>query len=168
MKTPSVAAEQGANEVSAGRTGDHLGTVVVFFPVTLLFGVSKFLFTALALGVVVSLLASYFVALSVVPLYCAKALRGIAHHTESSGPSASWGNEVPRVVQREIRTDAGGLRSVGAKGVRQPKADRVGFPGNVCYSASHYIRLSAFPSFREPTPVNSSSTSKLPPERASS
>ena len=32
-----------------------LTTVVVFFPVTFLYGVSKFLFTALALAVVISL-----------------------------------------------------------------------------------------------------------------
>ena len=53
-----------------------LVTVVVFFPVTLLFGVSKYLFTALALGVVIALFASYFVAVSVVPLFCANFLRG--------------------------------------------------------------------------------------------
>ena len=39
-----------------------LTTAVVFFPVTLLAGVSKFLFSAMALAVVVSLFASYFVA----------------------------------------------------------------------------------------------------------
>ena len=58
-------------------------TVVVFFPVTFLFGVSKYLFTALALAVVIALFASYFVAVSVVPLYCAEILRGIAHHARS-------------------------------------------------------------------------------------
>ena len=47
-----------------------LTTVVVFFPVTFLSGVSKFLFTALALAVVLALFASYFVAMTVVPLFC--------------------------------------------------------------------------------------------------
>ena len=49
-----------------------LTTVVVFFPVMFLYGVSRFLFTALALAVVLSLFASYVVALTVVPLFCAK------------------------------------------------------------------------------------------------
>ncbi len=49
-----------------------LTTIVVFFPVTLLYGVSKFLFSALALAVVLSLIASYVVAMSVVPLFCSK------------------------------------------------------------------------------------------------
>jgi multidrug efflux pump subunit AcrB len=87
-ENPRVASEQGANEVSLAVLAITLVTVVVFFPVTLLFGVSKFLFTSLALGVVISLFASYFVALSVVPLYCANILRGIAEH--KNGSNESW------------------------------------------------------------------------------
>src|ERR1700690_340791 len=79
-EAPPVAAEQGANEVSLAVMAITIVTVVVFFPVTLLFGVSKYLFTALALAVVISLFASYFVAVSVVPLYCAKMLRSLVHH----------------------------------------------------------------------------------------
>jgi multidrug efflux pump subunit AcrB len=48
---------------------------VVFFPVTLLAGVSKFLFSAMALAVVISLFASYIVAMTVVPLFCARYLK---------------------------------------------------------------------------------------------
>jgi hydrophobic/amphiphilic exporter-1 (mainly G- bacteria), HAE1 family len=89
---PKVAAEQGTNEVALAVLAITLVTVVVFFPVTLLFGVSKFLFTALALGVVISLFASYFVAVSVVPLYCAFVMKRIAHGTEeAASASKSWG-----------------------------------------------------------------------------
>jgi hydrophobic/amphiphilic exporter-1 (mainly G- bacteria), HAE1 family len=72
---PPKAAEHGTNEVALAVLAITLVTVFVFFPVTLLYGVSKFLFTALALGVVISLISSYFVAISVVPLYCANFLR---------------------------------------------------------------------------------------------
>jgi multidrug efflux pump subunit AcrB len=72
---PSVAAEKGGQEVALPVLAATLTTIVVFFPVTLLFGVSKFLFTALALAVVISLAASYVVALTVVPLFCARFLR---------------------------------------------------------------------------------------------
>jgi hydrophobic/amphiphilic exporter-1 (mainly G- bacteria), HAE1 family len=89
---PSVASEQGANEVGLAVLAITLVTVVVFFPVTLLYGVSKFLFTALALGVVISLFASYFVALSVVPLYCSVFLKRIVSHGEgAAATSRSWG-----------------------------------------------------------------------------
>ncbi|HUA01686.1 MAG TPA: efflux RND transporter permease subunit [Candidatus Aquilonibacter sp.] len=76
---PTVASEKGANEVGLAVLAITIVTVVVFFPVTLLYGVSKFLFTALALSVVISLFASYFVAVSVVPLYCASLLKGSMH-----------------------------------------------------------------------------------------
>jgi HAE1 family hydrophobic/amphiphilic exporter-1 len=90
-ESPAVASERGAKEVALAVLAITLVTVVVFFPVTLLFGVSKFLFTALALGVVLSLIASYFVALSVVPLYCANILRGVAHHGGEETPTrGSW------------------------------------------------------------------------------
>jgi HAE1 family hydrophobic/amphiphilic exporter-1 len=90
-ESPAIASERGANEVGLAVLAITLVTVVVFFPVTLLFGVSKYLFTALALGVVISLFASYFVAVSVVPLYCARVLRGIVHHAEGTETTPkSW------------------------------------------------------------------------------
>ncbi len=90
-ESPAVASERGANEVGLAVLAITLVTVVVFFPVTLLFGVSKYLFTALALGVVISLFASYFVAVSVVPLYCARVLRAIVHHAEETEATPrSW------------------------------------------------------------------------------
>ncbi len=92
-EAPAVAAEQGANEVSLAVMAITIVTVVVFFPVTLLFGVSKYLFTALALAVVISLFASYFVAVSVVPLFCAKTLKTIVHTADAAGShtATSWG-----------------------------------------------------------------------------
>jgi multidrug efflux pump subunit AcrB len=77
---PEVAAEKGGGEVALPVLAATLTTVVVFFPVTFLYGVSKFLFTALALAVVLSLFASYFVAMTVVPLFCAKLVKGHASH----------------------------------------------------------------------------------------
>jgi hydrophobic/amphiphilic exporter-1 (mainly G- bacteria), HAE1 family len=92
---PEDASERGVNEVALAVLAITLVTVVVFFPVTLLYGVSKFLFTALALGVVISLLASYFIAVSVVPLYCANFLRGLVGGSEPADenqrPHRSWG-----------------------------------------------------------------------------
>ena len=69
---PEVAAEKGAEEVSMAVLAATLTTVVVFFPVVFLYGVSRFLFTALALSVILSMFASYVVAMTVVPLFCAK------------------------------------------------------------------------------------------------
>jgi HAE1 family hydrophobic/amphiphilic exporter-1 len=76
---PESAAEVGGSEVSLAVLAATLTTVVVFFPVTFLYGVSKFLFTALALAVVISLFASYFVAMTVIPLFCSRFLKSVSH-----------------------------------------------------------------------------------------
>ena len=81
---PVVAAEKGGREVALPVLAATLTTVVVFFPVTLLYGVSKFLFSSLALAVVLSLFASYAVAMTVVPLFCANFLKASDH---ASNPS---------------------------------------------------------------------------------
>lgn len=83
-KSPEVAAEVGGREVALPVLAATLTTVVVFFPVVFLYGVSRFLFTALALSVVLSLLASYVVAMTVVPVFCAKLIRG--HTVSENGP----------------------------------------------------------------------------------
>ncbi len=72
---PETAAEKGGKEVSLAVLAATLTTAIVFFPVIFLYGVSRFLFVALATAVVLSLFASYFVALTVVPLFCAKLIR---------------------------------------------------------------------------------------------
>ncbi len=82
---PEAAAETGGSEVNLAVLAATLTTVVVFFPVTLLYGVSKYLFSALALAVVISLFASYVVAMTVIPLFCARFLRGAPHHEEHGG-----------------------------------------------------------------------------------
>ena len=63
-------------------------TSIVFFPVTFFTGISKYIFTPLALGVVLSIFASYFFAMTVVPLYCAKFIRmkDEGEHNEESKP----------------------------------------------------------------------------------
>src|SRR5689334_1843252 len=81
---PEIAAEKGGREVALPVLAATLTTVVVFFPVTFLYGVSRFLFAALALAVVLSLFASYFVAMTVVPLFCARYIKGHATHSGSS------------------------------------------------------------------------------------
>ena len=92
-ESPEVAAERGGREVALPVLAATLATVVVFFPVIFLYGVSKFLFMALALAVILSLFASYLVAMTVVPLFCAKLIRGHQEqkevgHSEVGQPKA--------------------------------------------------------------------------------
>jgi multidrug efflux pump subunit AcrB len=99
--SPAVAAEQGGAEVSLAVLAATLVDVVDFFPVTFLFGVSKFLFSALALAFCLALLASFVVAMTVIPLFCSRFLKAMpgthaatgAHGDEGEvGPEdLSWG-----------------------------------------------------------------------------
>lgn len=84
-ESPEVAAEKGGAEVSMAVLAATLTTVVVFFPVVFLYGVSRFLFTALATSVIFSMFASYVVAITVVPLFCAKFIRGGHGHADAGG-----------------------------------------------------------------------------------
>jgi multidrug efflux pump subunit AcrB len=72
---PREAAEKGGMEVSLAVLAATSTTSIVFFPVSFLSGISKYIFTPLALGVVLSIFASYFFAMTVVPLYCANFIK---------------------------------------------------------------------------------------------
>ncbi len=87
-ESPAVAAEKGGTEVSMAVLAATFTTSIVFFPVTFFSGISKYIFTPLALGVVLSIFASYFFAMTVVPLYCAKFIR-LKHEDEDSTQSRS-------------------------------------------------------------------------------
>ncbi|HUJ51903.1 MAG TPA: efflux RND transporter permease subunit [Bryobacteraceae bacterium] len=90
--SPERAAEEGGAEVNLAVLAATLVDVVDFFPVTFLYGVSKFLFSALALAFCLSLLASFVVAMTVIPLFCSKFLKGIQHgHGEEAVVDRSWG-----------------------------------------------------------------------------
>lgn len=80
-ESPEVAAERGGHEVSLAVLAATLTSAVVFFPVTFLYGVSRFLFSALAVAVVLALFASYIVAMTVVPLFCARFIKSPSHVT---------------------------------------------------------------------------------------
>lgn len=90
-KDAKEAARDGAEEVALPVLAITLTTCIVFFPVMFLFGVAKYLFSALALAVVLSIGASYLVAMSVIPIYCARFLTAeTARESEAGGQGVWW------------------------------------------------------------------------------
>ncbi|MFZ0301474.1 MAG: efflux RND transporter permease subunit [Terracidiphilus sp.] len=85
-KSPYKASEEGGEEVSMAVLAATFTTAIVFFPVTGFNGVSKYIFTPLALGVVFSIFASYFLAMTVVPLYCSMFIKAHQEHNDPTGP----------------------------------------------------------------------------------
>jgi hydrophobic/amphiphilic exporter-1 (mainly G- bacteria), HAE1 family len=125
---PKVAAIHGANEVALPVLAIMLVAVVVFFPVTFLFGVSKYLFSALALAVVLALCASYFDAMTVVPLFCARFLKPLhVHAAKAEGIKKSWG----ATFHQGFNEKFGSMLDVYEKWVRKaldrPRETLVGF-----------------------------------------
>jgi multidrug efflux pump subunit AcrB len=100
-EAPRSAAIRGGAEVALPVLAATLTTVVVFFPVTFLYGVSKFLFSALAAAVVISLFASYTVAMTVVPLFCAMFIQG--HHQPMEGVELEAEEEEAAIEHRLAR-----------------------------------------------------------------
>ena len=78
----TVAILEGSREVAMPRTMATLAICIVFFPVSFLFGVSRYLFTPLALAVVFSLLASYILSFTLVPMLSRQLLEGERHDHE--------------------------------------------------------------------------------------
>ncbi|MGO9639877.1 MAG: efflux RND transporter permease subunit [Candidatus Acidiferrales bacterium] len=147
-EAPVTAAEKGANEVGLAVLAITLVTVVVFFPVTLLFGVSKYLFTALALGVVISLFASYFVAVSVVPLYCAYVLRAIKEHgNKVLNARLSWGRRFNIWFNHKFERMLGLYDFWVGKTLNRPRAVVLGFivAFAVSFVLAPLVGLSFFP-----------------------
>src|SRR5450631_3612488 len=97
-ENPQTAAENGGREVALPVLAATLTTAVVFFPVTFLYGVSQFLFSALGLTVILALFASYVVAMTVVPLFCSRFLKTSSHHGTPS-------SEVPVDVELKSHHD---------------------------------------------------------------
>ena len=122
-ESPEVAAERGGKEVALPVLAATITTVIVFFPVTFLYGVSRFLFQALAFAVVVSLFASYVVALTVVPLFCARFIKS-PHTTAHQTPHhhKTIGSRFNAWFNRGFEALLRGYDSLVAKLLRWPAA----------------------------------------------
>ena len=145
---PEVAAERGGQEVALPVLAATLTTVVVFFPVTFLYGVSRFLFSALALSVVLSLFASYLVAMTVVPLFCAKLIKGQQAH-EAGAPSGggNWGQRFNGWFNRKFHRMLDRYEATLSIGLLRPVATVLGITGLFVFSLALYplIGKSYFP-----------------------
>lgn len=82
-KTPQEAARVGAHEVAGPIFAGTVTTLAVFVPAVFLTGMIKFLFTPLATAATLTIAASYVIAVTAVPAFCATLFR-----RWTAGPSA--------------------------------------------------------------------------------
>ncbi|HEX6906659.1 MAG TPA: efflux RND transporter permease subunit [Terriglobales bacterium] len=145
-ESAEVAAEKGGKEVNVAVLAATLATAVVFFPVVFLYGVSKFLFTALASAVVLSLFASYLVAMTVVPLFCAKLIRGPHLVEEHETPGGGFG-KIVRGFNQYFDRVLGEYDRTLAKSLLKPAATTLGLAGVsiMCFALYPLLGVSFFP-----------------------
>jgi HAE1 family hydrophobic/amphiphilic exporter-1 len=147
-EAPEVAAEKGGREVALAVLAATLTTAIVFFPVIFLYGVSRFLFVALASAVVLSLVASYFVAMSVVPLFCAKFIK--KHQADEEVGDDFAGSRLGSIAKRfnfYFEKMLGGYDRTLSKTLLRPVAALSGLVGISLLSLSLYplLGVSFFP-----------------------
>jgi HAE1 family hydrophobic/amphiphilic exporter-1 len=147
-EAPEVAAEKGGQEVALAVLAATLTTAIVFFPAVFLYGVSRFLFVALALAVILSLFASYFVAMTVVPLFCAKLIK--KHQADEEVGQGSLGARFG-VAARNFNAYFEKMlgkydRSLGTA-LLKPVATLVGLTGVslLCFALYPFLGVSFFP-----------------------
>jgi HAE1 family hydrophobic/amphiphilic exporter-1 len=136
-ESPEVAAERGGREVALPVFAATLTTAIVFFPVIFLYGVSKFLFGALALSVILSLFASYLVAMTVVPLFCAKLIKGHHGHDESQPPKG-FGARFNRWFNRKFTGMLDRYDGILNRALLRPAATVLGITGLFILSLTLY------------------------------
>ena len=124
-------------------------TAIVFFPVVFLYGVSKYLFTALALGVVLALAASYLVAMTVVPLFCAKFIKMAHGHGGHLETKSAFGRFVAGFNHRYNRM-LGQYDAAVAKALERPVATVVLIMGSFVVSLAlvPLLGVAFFPAHR--------------------
>jgi len=85
---PSEAAIFGTSEVGTAVIASTLTTVAIFFPIAFVKGITGIMFRQLAFVVSITILASLFTALTIVPMLCSRLLGGV-QDTGNNGQSSS-------------------------------------------------------------------------------
>jgi multidrug efflux pump subunit AcrB len=132
---PRIAAEKGGMEVSLAVLAATSTTSIVFFPVTFLSGISKYIFTPLALGVVLSIFASYFFAMTVVPLFCATFIRISHEKHENSGFFARF----ERKFNEKFQTMLNWYEHLAKRAMRRPGLTATAILGGVILSLALFF-----------------------------
>jgi multidrug efflux pump subunit AcrB len=127
-ESPEIAAEKGGREVSLAVLAATITTGIVFFPVIFLYGVSRFLFVALAMAVILSLFASYVVAMTVVPLFCAKLIKTV-HLTHEHAVKSGWFGGVITGFNRYFEKMVRRYDHTLARSLLRPAATTIGLAG---------------------------------------
>ena len=91
-KSKLDAARDGAAEVAMPVLAGTVTTLAVFIPAIFLSGMIRYLFEPLSIAATLTIGASYFIAMTVVPAFCARFVRVKVQSGETSAPSSAEAN----------------------------------------------------------------------------
>ncbi|MDF9392085.1 MULTISPECIES: efflux RND transporter permease subunit [Methylococcus] len=146
-KPAAEAAERGGMEVSLPVLAATLTMAIVFFPVSFLQGVSKFLFSALGLAVVMSEFASYIVAMTVVPLFCSRFITNVHGNSHGAGARSSLLSRFNAGFDARFQAFLDRYQALLARALQRPRATLAGITGLFAASLLLFplLGLSFFP-----------------------
>ena len=131
-KNPLEAAREGASEVSGAIGAGTATTLAVFLPAVFLTDMVKYLFTPLSLAATLTIAASYVLALTIVPAYCATFVRSKAQPSQtrkgSLGPARLYEGVLAMVLKVPLMTSVIVVTAVGATFLLWPSLGTELFP----------------------------------------
>ncbi|MDA1230588.1 MAG: efflux RND transporter permease subunit, partial [Planctomycetota bacterium] len=154
-KTPLVAAADGTQEVSGAILAGTATTLAVFLPSVFLTGIIKYLFEPLSFAATFTIGASYILALTVVPAFCASFVREKVSktlHPEDQNPAASakprglYGNLLAVALKVPVLVTLLMLMGTGATFLLWPQLGSELFPQ--VDAGSFELRLKTLPGTR--------------------
>ncbi len=141
-KTRAIAALEGTREVALPVMVSTLTFVIVFFPVVFLTGIPRFLFQPLAITVTFAVVASYLIAMLVIPVFSAKLLREHSAGDQGDDGPPEWFNAwFGRIIKsRFVILLVGFVLLLGA-GVTMSSMGQELFPAVDSNQFTIYVRL---------------------------
>lgn len=101
-KDATKAAFDGAKEVAMPVLVTTLTVIIVFFPIIFLTGISKYLFTPLAVVVSLAMIGSRFISMTLVPIMAAALFKTGNHHPNRL--LAAFSNRITKLTKRYVRS----------------------------------------------------------------
>lgn len=148
-KSSFEAARDGTQEVSGAILAGTATTLAVFLPAVFLTGMIKYLFTPLSLAATLTIGASYILALTVVPAFCASFIRDKVRAKQSESdadttiPRGAYGRLLAAALKVPAVSAVVIILGVGASFLLWPRIGTELFP--VVDSGSFEIRLKTLP-----------------------
>ncbi len=133
-KSGAEAARDGASEVATPVLAGTVTTLAIFIPAIFLTGMIKFLFAPLSLAAVLTIGASYFVAMTIVPAFCSRMLKArhadeaAANEADDVEPSGRFAGLLKSAMEKRPLVIGGGAALVAISLLLFPRIGSELFP----------------------------------------